>query len=90
MTTVETSVAICISPESMNLEALESQIAQALQQTGHKLLVRTCQRTETDLLERQKPRLRRSKKRPLHLLTRFGWLKLRRFGCMLYRIISSP
>lgn len=79
MTTVETTVAVSISPDDMDLEALESQIAQALQQAGQELLVRACQGIEADMLEQQEPRLRRSKRRPLYMLTRFGWLRLRRW-----------
>ncbi|MFV2044323.1 MAG: hypothetical protein ACC700_13965 [Anaerolineales bacterium] len=48
----------------MNLEALELQIAQALQQAGRKLMPLACQVIEADLLEQQEPRPRQSKIRP--------------------------
>lgn len=79
MTTVETTVTISISPEGMSLEALEAGVAQALQQAGRRLLSEACQAMEVELLERQGDRMPRSKQRPLHLLTRFGWMRLSRW-----------
>lgn len=79
MTTVETTVTISISPEGKSLEALEAGIGQALQEAGRRLLSEACRGMEAELLERQGDRLRRSKLRPLHLLTRFGWMRLTRW-----------
>ena len=42
MTTVETTVALSISPKGHTLEELETQIGEALQQAGKDLLVQAC------------------------------------------------
>jgi hypothetical protein len=79
MTAVETTVTLSINPKGMTLEALEKEIGRILQQAGQELILRACQVMEAGLLERQEPRLRRSKQRSLHLLTRFGWMRLTRW-----------
>ena len=79
MPAVETTVTVSIYPEGMTLEALEAQIAQAVQQAGRQLLVLACQSLEASYLQAQGPRLRRVKQRPLDLLTRFGWTRLHRW-----------
>jgi hypothetical protein len=77
MTTVRTTVTISINPNGMNLEALEAQIGKAVQHAGGELLLQAAKAIEAQLLEDQ-PGLRHSKRRGLHLLTRFGWIRLRR------------
>jgi hypothetical protein len=79
MTTVKTTVSLSINPGGMSLEALESRIGQALQEAGRRLLAEACRATEAILLERDGERMRRSKQRSLHLLTRFGWMRLSRW-----------
>lgn len=79
MTTVQTTVSISISPEGMSLEAMEAAIGTALQQAGRLLLAEACGVMEREWLEQQGAALRRSKLRPLHLLTRFGWMRLVRW-----------
>lgn len=79
MTTVETAVSISISLEGQTLKDLEAQICQALRQAGQDLLTQACQVMERNLLGSEKPSLRRSKQRSLHLLTRFGWMRLSRW-----------
>jgi hypothetical protein len=79
MPAVETTVTISIYPEGMTLEALEAEIARGVQRAGRQLLVQACQSLEAGYLEAQAPRLRRVKRRPLDLLTRFGWTRLNRW-----------
>jgi hypothetical protein len=78
MTTVETTVNIIINPEEQSLEELEAQIGQALQRAGQQLLTQACQQMEDQLLQTRAD-LRRTKRRGLHLLTRFGWVRLERW-----------
>jgi len=78
MTTVETTVTISINEEGQSMEELEAQIGAMLQQAGRELLIQACHHVETQLLDAQKE-LRRSKRRGLHLLTRFGWMRLSRW-----------
>lgn len=79
MTTVETTVALSINPEGHSLEELESLIGEALARAGRELLTQTCQRMETQLLKTERSQMRRCKRRGLHLLTRFGWMRLQRW-----------
>lgn len=79
MTTVETTVTTNIHEEGMTLEALEAEIAKSLQRAGRLLLEQACRAMEDEILERHRSRLRRSKQRSFHLLTRFGWMKLTRW-----------
>ena len=78
MTTVETTVTISINPKELTLEGLEIQIGEALQQAGKDLLINACTRVETQVLEGHSE-LHRSKLRGLHMLTRFGWIRLNRW-----------
>lgn len=78
MTTVETTVTMSINPEGHSLEELEGAIYEALQEAGKELLQHACTQMETQVLA-QTPDLRRVKRRGLHLLTRFGWIRLRRW-----------
>lgn len=78
MTTVETTVTISINPKGLSLVELEAKIGDALQQSGKDLLVQACQVIETQILE-EHSELRRSKPRELHLLTRFGWIRMKRW-----------
>jgi hypothetical protein len=78
MTTIEMTVTISINPNEVDLEALEAQIGHAMQQAGNQLLVQASKVIETQFLE-EHSELRRSKRRGLHLLTRFGWIRLSRW-----------
>jgi len=78
MTIVETTVTVSINQEGDTLEELEAKIGEALQQAGRELLCEACQHVETQVLE-ARMELRRSKERGLHLLTRFGWIRLSRW-----------
>lgn len=60
------------------MEELEAQIAEALQQAGKELLQQACQQMEEQMMEAD-PGLRRVKRRGLHFLSRFGWMKLVRW-----------
>jgi hypothetical protein len=79
MTCVETKVTLSINPNGMNLQDLEHEIGGALKQAGQQLLLQACQSLEDQLLEQEKGRYRRDKRRKLHLLTRFGWIRLERW-----------
>jgi hypothetical protein len=79
MTTAETTVSISINPKGQSLEELEAQIGQALQRAGRDLVAQACHQMEAQLLESRGLGLRRSKRRRLHLLTRFGWMRLERW-----------
>lgn len=78
MTTVKTTVTISINEEGNTLEELEAIIGGALQQAGRELLCEACQHVEAQVLGAQSD-LRRSKQRGLHMLTRFGWIRLSRW-----------
>ena len=77
MTHVSTQVTLSISPTGQSFEAIEAQIAQSLKQAGKDLLIQACQAMEANVLQ-QNHKLRRCKKRKLHLITRFGWIRLSR------------
>jgi hypothetical protein len=79
MTHVETKVTLSINPNRMNLEELEQEIGKVLQQAGQELILQACQIMEDQLMEQEKGRYRRDKRRLLHLLTRFGWIRLQRW-----------
>lgn len=79
MTTVETTVTISINPEGESLEELEARVGQAVQRAGCHLLGEACRQMETELLQASGSDLRRRKRRGLHLLTRFGWMRLERW-----------
>jgi len=79
MTNVETKVTLSISEEGLTLEALCDQIGGALQEAGRELLTQACQVIEVQALEAQAARVQRRKRRERHLLTRFGWVKLKRW-----------
>ncbi len=78
MTTVTTTVSISIDHEGLTMEGLEAMIGHAVQQAGRELLKQVCHAVEAQLLAAD-PELRRSKQRGLHLLTRFGWIRLQRW-----------
>jgi hypothetical protein len=79
MTTVETTVTLSISPKGVTLEELERDISQVLQDAGKQLMVQACRAMEAQELAQKKGRYMRDKRRSLHLLTRFGWIRLRRW-----------
>ena len=79
MTNVETKVTLSIKPNGMTLEELEKEIGQVLQHAGQQLLLQACQAMEADLMEQEKGRYLRDKRRSLHLLSRFGWIRLHRW-----------
>jgi len=79
MTNVETKVTLSINPKGMTLEELEQEIGQVLQQAGQQLLLKACQVMETQIMGREKGSYLQDKRRPLHLLTRFGWIQLHRW-----------
>ncbi len=79
MTTVKTTVTLSISEKGQSLEELEAQIGQALHEAGRQLMTQACREIETKLLKAHRPVVRRSKRRGLHLLTRFGWMRLERW-----------
>lgn len=78
MTTVETTVTISINQECQSMEELETRIGEALQVAGRELLRQACDLVERHVLATGQG-LRRSKRRGLHLLTRFGWMRLSRW-----------
>lgn len=79
MTNVETKVTLSISEEGLTLEALSDQVGEALQEAGRELLTQACQVIEAQALEAQGAGVQRRKRRGRHLLTRFGWMKLKRW-----------
>lgn len=79
MTAIEVTVSISIPEDGLNLEALEDRIAHATQQAGQESLWQACKAMEATLLNRRKPGEHRNKRRSLHLLTRFGWIRLCRW-----------
>lgn len=90
MTIIETTVTISINQKGHTLEELEAQIGDALQQAGRDLLIQTCRVMESQVLE-ERSELRRSKRRGLHLLTRFGWIRLKRWQMLdVHRKYSCP
>ncbi len=86
----ETTVTISINQKGHTLEELEAQIGDALQQAGRDFLIQACQVMEAQVLE-ERAELRRSKRRGLHLLTRFGWIRLKRWQMLdVHRKYSYP
>lgn len=79
MTHVETKVTLSINQNGMTLKELEQEIGETLQQAGQQLLLQACQVLEDQLMEQEKGRYLRDKRRKLHLLTRFGWIHLPRW-----------
>jgi Uncharacterised protein family (UPF0236) len=79
MTNVETKVTLSISEEGLTLGTLSDQIGAALQKAGRELMTQACQVIEAQALEAQGPGVQRRKRRGRHLLTRFGWMKLKRW-----------
>jgi len=79
MTNVETKVTLSISDEGLTLEAVSDQIGAALQEAGRELLTQACQVIESQALEAQGAGVQRRKRRGRHLLTRFGWMTLKRW-----------
>lgn len=79
MATVETTIRITIPEEGMSLQDLEASAAEVLQQAGRELLVAGCAAMEAQVLERGRERWYRNKRRPLDLLSRFGWIRLERW-----------
>jgi hypothetical protein len=63
----------------VSLQDLECEIGEALKQAGQQLLLQACQVLEDQLLEQEKGRYLRDKRRSRHLLTRFGWVRLHRW-----------
>jgi len=63
----------------MALEVLEQEIGLVLQHAGQQLMLKACRAMEAQLMERKKDKYLRDKRRPLHLLTRFGWIRLHRW-----------
>ncbi len=78
MTIIETTVTISINQKGTTLEELEAQMGDVLRQAGKDLLVQACQVMEALVLE-ERSELRRSKIRGLHMLTRFGWIRIKRW-----------
>jgi len=79
MTNVETKVTLSINPNGMTLGELEQEIGWVLQGAGRRLMLQACRVMEAQIMEREKGSYRRDKRRPLHLLTRFGWMRLHRW-----------
>jgi hypothetical protein len=79
MTTVETTVTISINPKGMSLETIENSIGHALQQAGQVLLKQACYAMDTTLIHSKDNGLRKCKQRQLDMLTRFGWIRLKRW-----------
>jgi hypothetical protein len=79
MTTVETTVTLSINPKGMNLESIEDAIGHALQQAGQDLLKQTFHAMETMFMQSREKGLQKCKKRQLDMLTRFGWIRLKRW-----------
>ena len=78
MASVETTISITIPEEGMTLEDLEA-VAQAVVQAGQELLVAGCAAMEARVLRQAGKRWYPNKRRPLDLLTRFGWVRLERW-----------
>jgi len=79
MTHVETKVSLSRSQNGMNLKELEQEIGKTLQQAGQQLLLQACQVLENQLMEQEKSKYLRDKRRQLHILNRFGWIRLPRW-----------
>lgn len=78
MTIVETTVTISINLMDFTLGGLEDHIGETLKEAGRDLLVQACKVMEAQVME-ERSELRRSKRRGLHLLTRFGWMRMKRW-----------
>ena len=78
MTIAEATVRLSIPAQGMSLEELETRIGQVVKQAANDLLRQACQHMDAKLVETE-PAVRAVKKRPLHLLTRFGWTRLVRW-----------
>jgi hypothetical protein len=78
MTIVETTITLSINPKELTLEELEAQIGEALQHAGRDLFISACKVLEAQIQE-EHSELHRSKMRGLHMLTRFGWIRLKRW-----------
>ena len=79
MTIVKTTVTVSIPEDGTALEVLKGLVAQAINKAGEDLLQQACRAIEDDLLHKRNPRIWRGKRRPLHLLTHFGWIGLMRW-----------
>lgn len=79
MPTVETTITVSIPEDGMSLEALERAVAQEVRQAGQELIMAACKNMEGEILTREGPGLRLDKRRPLDLITRFGWVKIERW-----------
>jgi hypothetical protein len=79
MTTVETTISITIAETGVSLQSLEAAVAEALGKAGRELLLAACAAVERNLFESAGKRWLRNKRRPLDLLTRFGWVRLERW-----------
>jgi len=79
MTTVKTTVTVSKPEDGMALEVLKGLVAQAINKAGQDLLQQACRAIEDDLLHKRNPGIWRDKRRPLHLLTSFGWIRLMRW-----------
>lgn len=79
MPTVNTTITLSIPEDGMSLEALEAAVAEAVGRAGRELVIAGCQAMEAEALERAGRRVGRDKRRPLDLLTRFGWVRLERW-----------
>ena len=75
MTIAEATVWLSIPAQGMSLEELETRIGQVVKQAANDLLRQACQHMDAELVENG-PAVRAVKKRPLQLLTRFGWTRL--------------
>lgn len=78
MPTVATTITLTIAPEGSSLEALEEQVWQAVRNAALTLLQTACRAMEEQALL-PSAEIRADKRRPLSLLTRFGWLRLERW-----------
>ena len=78
MTIAEATVRLSIPAQGMSLDELETRIGQVVKQAPNDLLRQACQHMDAGLVENE-PDVRAVKKRPLHLLTRFGWTRLVRW-----------
>jgi hypothetical protein len=87
MATVEITVSVSIGQDGMSMQELEDAVGVAVEEAGRDLLRRACHALEDSWLERRpalnggagQTALRRSKRRSLDLLTRFGWIRLSRW-----------
>lgn len=79
MPTVETTIKISIPQEGMTLQALEVAVAQEVRRAGRELILAGCKAMEAQILNRERKVLRPNKRRPLDILTSFGWVQLERW-----------